>query len=161
MLVDLGQAHLATRCCEQLENIQRPTDNLHHLGLPIGLVEPPPEIDLDLFGPLDSQLQGLAARVLDISLDAAKRNENLAGIAGFYHQWQATSQLTHATHALAETYAPQAAFGNTFAHAEALDRSLHLNGVSVVICAIATSILIDEGLPNEQARAFLDASLTA
>lgn len=149
----------------QFQGEQRQSDlhqaNLKKLRLPIGLVETPPEIDLDLFGPLDSQLQGLAARVLDISLDAAKRNENLTGIAGFYDQWQATSQLTHATHALAETYAPQTAFGNSFIPSEVLDRSLYLNGVSVVICAIATSILIDEGLPNELARAFLDASLTA
>lgn len=133
--------------------------NLQKMKLPITIVESPPEIDLDQqFGSLDTKLQGLAARVLDISLDASKQ---ATGVGGFYDTWHTASQFTHATMALAEAYAPRTSFGNFTAPGDfpnlAHDR---LNAVSMVICSIAAEILIDEGLDQDTALTFLVASAT-
>lgn len=145
---------------EQRLNDLHPT-NLTKMRLPIDIIETPPVIDLEQFGPLDTQLQGIAARVLDMTLDAAKRNQDLTGIPGFYDQWQTTSRFNHATRALAEAYAPRDTMGTFTTPTSPIDTSLHLNGVSMVICAIGTSILIDEGLPPTKASAFFRASLIA
>jgi hypothetical protein len=42
-----------------------------------------------------------------------------------------------------------------------IDWSGHLNAISMVICAVAGQILMEEGLSSDMARIFFNASMTA
>lgn len=129
-------------------------ENLQAMGLPVTVIETVPEIDLDQFGPLDTALTGVARSVLNFS-------KQTTDAGGFYDMWWTATQFSHATAALADAYAPVSAFGEFTTPDEPIDLSEHLNGISMVICALAGQILLEEGLSPDAARAFFNASASA
>lgn len=129
-------------------------ENLQAMGLPVTIIETTPEIDLERFGPLDTALKGVARAVLNFS-------KQTKDSGGFYDMWWTSTQFSHATAALADAYAPLSAFGIFTTPDEPIDWSQHLNGISMVICAVAGQILMDEGLTPDEARVFFNASAAA
>ena len=129
-------------------------ENLQDMDLPVEVLSIVPLIDLETFGPLDTALKSTARSVLNFS-------KQTKGAGGFYDMWWTSTQFSHATSALADAYAPVSAFGTFTAPEEPLDWSQYLNGVSMVICAVAAQILVNEGLPTEEAMGFFNASTTA
>ena len=128
--------------------------NLQEMGLPVTVIETTPEIDLEQFGPLDTALKGVARAVLNFS-------KQTKDAGGFYDMWWTATQFSHATAALADAYAPVSAFAVFTTPDEPIDWSQHLNGISMVICAVAGQILMEEGLSPDIARSFFNASATA
>ncbi|PQZ53150.1 MULTISPECIES: hypothetical protein [unclassified Microbacterium] len=129
-------------------------ENLQKMGLPITVIETPPKIDLDQFGTLDPTLKSAARSILNLS-------EQTDDAGGFYDMWWTSTQFSHATKALADAYAPRDAFGTITAPKDPRDWSPHLNAISMVICAVAGQILMEEGLTPDDARIFFTASATA
>jgi len=128
--------------------------NLQEMGLPIHIIETTPQIDLEQFGPLDTALKGVARGVLNFS-------KQTNGAGGFYDMWWTSTQFSHATAALADAYAPLSALGLFTTPDEPIDWSQHLNGISMVICAVAGQILMEEGLSPDTAKVFFNASASA
>jgi hypothetical protein len=152
--LDDRAAGLRAQFDTEAKSADKHPENLQEMGLPIDIIETTPEIDLEQFGPLDAALKGVARGVLTFS-------KQTKDAGGFYDMWWGSTQFSHSTAALAHAYAPLSAFGISATPDEPTDWSPHLNGVSMVICAVAGQILMEEGLPRDAAIAFFNASAAA